>query len=204
MALSVRFELTCFRLSFQLFRRQREYDSMNKCVNCNKETINRKFCTKSCAGQCNGRLYPKRKKSTETVSCKGCNTQILKRLRRQYCEQCRCNSTFHGRLKQVNDIQIGTFRKRYLNEKRRTTSKNEPIRYHCHKMNRELKLTHKHCQVCGYNAHVQLCHIKPISLFTDTSTLQEINDPKNIVILCPNHHWELDHGLLNPELIPPR
>jgi hypothetical protein len=52
------------------------------------------------------------------------------------------------------------------------------------------------CQVCNYEKHVQICHIKSKTSFPDTATIGEINSPDNVVFLCPNCHWELDHGLL--------
>ena len=44
--------------------------------------------------------------------------------------------------------------------------------------------------------HVELCHIKPIASFKDSALLSEVNSKNNIVQLCPNCHWELDHGIL--------
>ena len=52
------------------------------------------------------------------------------------------------------------------------------------------------CTVCGYNNYVEVCHIKSVSSFSDSATVLEINDINNLVSLCPNHHWEYDHGVL--------
>lgn len=52
------------------------------------------------------------------------------------------------------------------------------------------------CENCGYNKHTELCHIKDVTLFPLETTLGEINDIKNIVVLCPNCHWEFDNGRL--------
>lgn len=52
------------------------------------------------------------------------------------------------------------------------------------------------CQVCGYNKHVEVCHIKPISKFDHSSLISEINHPDNLYILCPNCHWEFDNNIL--------
>ena len=59
----------------------------------------------------------------------------------------------------------------------------------------------KACQKCSYDKHVELCHIKPINSFDDSATVGEINDPKNLLVLCPNHHWEFDNGILKLEEI---
>lgn len=68
------------------------------------------------------------------------------------------------------------------------------VRAHCKKRNQNLQKNP--CSNCGYSLHVQLCHIKAVSLFPDTATLGEINDPSNIATLCPNCHWEYDNGYL--------
>ena len=52
------------------------------------------------------------------------------------------------------------------------------------------------CQVCGYEKHTELCHINAISSFSDDTLLEKINAKDNIIGLCPNCHWELDHNLL--------
>ena len=52
------------------------------------------------------------------------------------------------------------------------------------------------CEFCGYTTHVQVCHIRPVKDFPPSATLAEVNHRSNLVGLCPNHHWELDHGFL--------
>lgn len=47
--------------------------------------------------------------------------------------------------------------------------------------------------------HFDVCHIKPIGSFDDDTLVAEINDLTNLVPLCKNHHWEMDHGLLSNE-----
>lgn len=62
----------------------------------------------------------------------------------------------------------------------------------------------KQCQVCRYDFHVELCHVIAIASFPLSTTLNEVNSSSNIVVLCRNHHWELDHGALTPDQIPSR
>lgn len=54
----------------------------------------------------------------------------------------------------------------------------------------------KECCVCGYKLHVEVCHKKPVSSFSEDSLITEINNIDNLAGLCPNHHWEFDNGLL--------
>lgn len=52
------------------------------------------------------------------------------------------------------------------------------------------------CAICGYTKHVEIAHIKAVSDFDDDALVSEINNPNNLIGLCPNHHWEYDNGLL--------
>ena len=54
----------------------------------------------------------------------------------------------------------------------------------------------KECLVCGYNTHIQVCHIKAVADFNENTLIKEIHSWDNLVALCPNHHWEYDHGLI--------
>lgn len=55
----------------------------------------------------------------------------------------------------------------------------------------------KVCKNCGYNKHVEVCHIKAVSSFEDDDLVNDINSVNNLVYLCPNCHWEFDYGTLN-------
>ncbi|WP_443081868.1 HNH endonuclease [Terrisporobacter sp.] len=50
--------------------------------------------------------------------------------------------------------------------------------------------------MCGYTNHIEIAHIKAVSDFDDNILISEINNPDNLIGLCPNHHWEYDNGLL--------
>ena len=58
-------------------------------------------------------------------------------------------------------------------------------------------LTKLPCANCGYKKHVELCHIKAINSFSNDTMIGVVNSKENIIQLCPNCHWELDHGLLD-------
>jgi predicted restriction endonuclease len=53
------------------------------------------------------------------------------------------------------------------------------------------------CAICGYNKHIEVAHIKAVSDFSNNATIREINSITNLIGLCPNHHWEYDHGLIS-------
>jgi hypothetical protein len=52
------------------------------------------------------------------------------------------------------------------------------------------------CEICGYDKHVEIAHIKAVSDFSQETKIEEINSIDNLIALCPNHHWEFDNGLL--------
>jgi len=54
----------------------------------------------------------------------------------------------------------------------------------------------KICKNCGYNKHIEICHIKSVSSFQDDIKISEINRRENLIALCPNCHWEFDNGIL--------
>ena len=51
----------------------------------------------------------------------------------------------------------------------------------------------KSCEQCGYDKHVEVCHIKPIQSFPSQTAIDIINDISNLIVLCPNCHWEFDN-----------
>lgn len=54
----------------------------------------------------------------------------------------------------------------------------------------------KACAVRHYCVHYEVCYIRPINSFLPTDSIGDVNKLSNLVALCPNHHWEFDHGLL--------
>ena len=59
-------------------------------------------------------------------------------------------------------------------------------------MARKLGLMGK-CSRCPYSKHVEVAHIKAIASFSEDTLLSVVNHPDNLVVLCPNCHWELDN-----------
>lgn len=51
------------------------------------------------------------------------------------------------------------------------------------------------CTCCGYREHVDICHIRPMSGFSEAD-LEKANSPANLAELCPNCHWRLDRSRL--------
>lgn len=50
------------------------------------------------------------------------------------------------------------------------------------------------CFFCGYDHHIDIAHRRGVMDFPETTLIDEINDPGNLIALCPNHHREADSG----------
>lgn len=152
---------------------------MKKCKNCKKETLNPKFCSRSCSATVTNRT-PKRVKTKKCLDCQELILSVRKR-----CSNCYSKYRKHN----VKDLTYGEL------SGRRSYQKNSQIR---DLARRDYRSSGKPlcCKICNYDNHVHICHIKPINEFEDSSLVSEINDLKNLQALCPNHHWELDNGYL--------
>lgn len=172
-------------------RKERLKQSKNiKCLNCETETSNSKFCSRSCAQSYNNKLKPKRKPIERSCSCG--KTFIPKfKSSRILCESCqedRMNSVKYKAMT-LADYHI----KSSIKDKH-PSWRNCHIRTFNRSWNKEL--TKQPCSNCGYDKHVELAHIKAVSSFPETATLEEVNSPDNNLVLCRNCHWEYDNGLL--------
>ena len=152
-----------------------------KCLNCGAETLNPKFCSTSCAARYNNRLFPKRKR--QQFFCKTCGAEA--KYRRSYCEACDPTKP-----RDFSAVTIAEIRQR--------------ARYQANAWIRQLaRRTYdasdqpKCCSRCGYSKHFEVCHVRPIQDFPDDTPMSVGNSLDNLAALCPNCHWELDHGLLS-------
>lgn len=147
------------------------------CVNCQTTTNNPKFCSMSCAAKYNNKLKPKRVKLPKL--CKKCGSEVDRSRYAKLCSSCRPNKGQDLSLSDALYRDNGQWNQYTLIRTRaRAVAKQN-------NMNK--------CTKCGYDKHVEIAHIKPISSFPDTAMISEINHISNLMALCPNCHWEFDH-----------
>ncbi len=149
------------------------------CLNCGKLTMNPKFCCSSCSATYTNKAYQKRKPKPRL--CKHCGEPISGR--RTTCVECNPNlMNWMGRT--LGELQ---HRAKYqVSAHLRTIARNVY----------DKAALPRTCANCGYDKHVEICHVRAINSFPDDTPIATINDLMNLVALCPNCHWELDHGLL--------
>lgn len=149
------------------------------CLHCGKETFNPKFCSSSCAAAYNNSHFPKRK--PKDWRCKHCGVPIPRG--RSVCDKC--------------NPYVVDWSKRTLRELQQASKYqiSAQIRDLARDVYAKSNLP-RACRNCGYDKHVEICHVHPISSSPDNTPVAVVNDLANLVALCPNCHWEFDHGLL--------
>jgi 5-methylcytosine-specific restriction endonuclease McrA len=157
---------------------------MNNCLHCGVETANAKYCSRSCANRVNGSLFPSRQRIPR--SCKHCGTLLLTRLTTYDS----CNPSFVD----WRTVPLLELKSKALQQY--TAQIRSLARVAYRKSSRP-----KACAVCGYDLHYEVCHIKPINEFAPTDFVADVNALNNLVALCPNHHWEFDHGRMSTTFI---
>ena len=149
----------------------------NKIIEVDHQTVSaikrKKFCNRSCAAIYNNskRILIPIKKTKRTAS------HVDNYINNQ-------NSMIGNRTKK----ETFTYYKTYQTAR-------SAIRRHAHR-NFFFHCTDKRCQNCGYEKYIEVCHIKSVSDHEDSTLISTINDISNLIGLCPNCHWEFDHGLL--------
>jgi hypothetical protein len=158
-----------------------------------------KFCGKSCAATHNNTKNPKKKRKARTTPscgpCELCGAAISYRvhsqrgyfMKRRFCDSCAVRIRHHGIV--PAEMTKGQLVQRYGHKGAASA-----IRYHARKVFAASGLPYR-C-FCGYDLHVELCHVQSIKSFPLNALVSEINALSNLRVLCRNHHWEFDHGVL--------
>lgn len=152
-----------------------------QCTKCGIDTRNPKFCSLKCSASYNNKILKKRKLKNQ---CRKCCKPIYSG--RTYCAEC---------LKTLYNVDYTLGEVKYKHGKKCNI-------YTLVRTRSRSVLKHRNiiaCENCGYDKCIEACHIKPVSSFDDSVRLSVINDFDNLVGLCPNCHWELDHNILSSE-----
>lgn len=157
-----------------------------KCINCDGETLNPKFCGKSCAASTNNKLFVKRKMDRKCLDCDDlCWTYRHKRCQK-HLELYKQRQAASWKTKTV-----GEYRALIASKNMHQSSTHVHIRGYAKTWFKELRK--EPCRFCGYSKFVELAHIKAVSSFPDSALLSEINSLENLLPLCPTCHWEFDN-----------
>lgn len=145
-----------------------------KCLNCQKETNNPKFCSRKCAQTINNTLYPKRLRKAKCVRC----DNITKSWKHSLCEE-HWKDYISTRRENIENRTLSEYWKLKSLSTLHSSSKNAHIRGLARSWFKEL--VSKPCHKCHYDRHVELCHIRPISSFTENDRLSDVNAESNLI-----------------------
>ncbi len=157
----------------------------------------KKFCDHSCAAKYNNLHSKAPRKKAKTRTCGHCSAEYRVAWRGRYkstilCAPCSKKYIETAQLS-YRETTIGEYRNKISVKGKHPSWLAAHVRGFCRSWNKDLS---KVCEICGYAKHIEFCHIRDISDFPDSATMGEVNSPKNVRILCRNHHWEFDNGLL--------
>jgi len=153
------------------------------------EVRRKRFCNNSCSVR-----YRNSSISLERVCLEcGCPYETPKlrnrRSRSKYCPSCRSIKISRQRKVKRSKQEVFAVSKNW-------TAARAYISRHARYVY-ETSGNEKSCAICGYAVHIEICHIHPVHEFPLETSVEEINRLSNLVPLCPNHHWEHDHGMLH-------
>lgn len=158
---------------------------MPTCVNCGDDA-KVKFCSRSCSASYTNKTSPKRKPEHECLYCQSPTLRQSKFCRKD------CRDSYYNLNTTIGDLRKKAIRQaqvyNYLRQKSRQIA---------------LATILMRCQVCHYDIHVDVCHIAALASLSDDTLVKNAVCAENFVILCKNHHWELDHGHLTIAEVPP-
>lgn len=177
-----------------------------KCNSCGKEIykfpnqlnkFKKYYCSSKCSCiQSNKIRWKNHIPITNNIKCNICG--FIRNYQSKNCPNCK---KIKVNIKHKNTT-VEQLKNKYVVKNNSSYWYSSEIRQLNRRWNKELLLLP--CQKCGYKIHVELCHIKPINEFHKKSTLEEINKKENNLVLCPNHHYEFDKGILKLNDIPKR
>lgn len=135
------------------------------------------------------------RKRTKIILCKKCSKDTGW-YRSNYCDECVSQGWHRVRFKDAKPISMRTIED-MVNAQSNKNSSNRfnAIRLHARNKIKQLKAPSV-CVNCKYDKHVEVCHIKPINAFTSDTLVSIVNADDNLILLCPNCHWEHDNNLL--------
>jgi hypothetical protein len=159
------------------------------CDNCNKtftrnyiarKNCKHSFCSKSCSAIYTNKHRPLSSYRQPEGFCNDCNKKISSTLK--WCKDCKQNRIKYGDGKTLQEVI-------YLNHHK--SSAFALVRERARKKAKDLGWVS--CKHCGYDKHIEICHIKSIASYPLETLVSEVNSEENLLPLCPNCHWEFDN-----------
>lgn len=162
------------------------------CKQCNEELLLPRYRIKEnnfCSSTCSNTFNNPNPKKDRTTSCENCTITFIK-----------SKDKISNTCSMLCYMELG-MKNRLMNDsvKRGGANAYDTIRQNARLYSKyfyPLK-----CMLCDYDKHYEVCHVRDIKDFTGEETIYEVNNKTNLIHLCPNCHWEFDHGKLDLSVI---
>jgi hypothetical protein len=165
------------------------------CLNCDKtftKINSNRFCSRKC-----GKEFAVEDKiviqgSQTKRFCIRCNTREVFNKKRI------CDSCYSKELSPIRVLSLNGYQGITLEDLKASAKNNHQfqtkLRTHSRKTYFDSNRP-KICDHCGYNKHVDVCHIQDVKNFHPDTLITVVNSLDNLVAFCPKHHWEFDHNI---------
>lgn len=171
------------------------------CLNCDVETSNPKFCSRSCSASLNNALMPKRKLNNRCFSCEGFIRSNVK-----YCSECYQVFIKNRKVKFCDKHQIDRIIKNGKTYKCIECNKEAVVSYRQRAKKRLVENFGGKCKICGYKKSTRALHFhhvdpstKSFGIGTGNTRKWELvlEEVKKCILVCSNCHGEIHDGLIN-------
>jgi hypothetical protein len=150
-----------------------------------------RFCSKACSNK----TVKRRVKKVSYCAVADCNNAVEYHLNK-FCRCCITKGAHWARNSNVGKLLENQTIEEASHRRAGGANAYDNIRAHARKLMKDEIDKGCGCFNCGWNQHVQVCHIKAINLFSKDALVSEVNNPTNLVLLCPNCHWLFDNSKL--------
>lgn len=153
---------------------------MGKCLCCNQETDNPKYCSRSCANRANDKLFPRLKMNPQG-KCKICSCPIRAYL--VYCRECKEN------------------KKKLARKQKAAKNSAKVVQWRRNAKQKLVELRGGKCEICGYCKclrALQFHHKNPaekkfaLSQANTKRFALMLAEVEKCILLCANCHAEIE------------
>ena len=180
-----RIEVKCGNCGTILFKTQAQLDHATK------SGQTRHFCSSRCAAIITSPQHPRQPSKRVCVKCGEGYVMNSSHKSKKCCPTCK--------RRRDRDNTVSEATETLANQGKHPSWLNSTIRGRARYKHEDL--LEQPCPACGYLKHVELCHIKTINSFPKDTLVSVINARENVLPLCRNCHWELDHGQMSNETL---
>jgi len=165
------------------------------CENCNITYTASHFRQRFCSKKCSNSKVKRRTKKISYCFVEGCNNEVEYHFNK-FCRSCIDNKAHWARNSDTGKLLKDQTIAEATHKRAGGANAYDNMRFAARKSLKAIIDAGTGCTNCGWAHHVHVCHIKAIKDYSKETLVSEVNDPSNLVLLCPNCHWLFDNEKL--------